>query len=132
MSPTPGTPRRVLVIGIKGSGGSGGSGDASAHDGLVERARALPPDGMLICIEGGRDAAARATAAFQAAGVAGRAHVMVGDPALFIGKVAGPFDVIVVCVDDDTAARVAPRLQRLLAPDGRIERVSPAADDPVG
>lgn len=123
MSPTSGFPRRVLVI-------SGAGGAAPA--GLIDRARALPPNGLLICIEGSRDAAARATAAIRAAGVGDRAHVMVGDPALFIGKVAGPFDAIVLCVDDDTATRVAPRLERLLAPGGRIERTGPAADDPVG
>lgn len=83
-------------------------------------ARALPSDGMMICIEGDRAAAARAVAAFAREGLSGRVSVMMGDPALFVRKVAGPFDLIVSAVDEAVRTRIAGRLGALLAPGGRI------------
>ena len=96
-------------------------GDSAGHVAL-RLARDVGPDGLLICLEGDRDAARRATDAFAREGVGGRASVMIGDPALFIRKVAGPFDLIAMRVDGATAARVEPQLARLLAPGGRVMR----------
>ncbi|HUR35375.1 MAG TPA: O-methyltransferase [Vicinamibacterales bacterium] len=57
-------------------------------------ARALPADGMLITMEKDAARAAIAKAHFERAGVADRVSIMVGDAALKIVKVAGPFDLI--------------------------------------
>ena len=82
----------------------------------------MVPGDLLICIDGDRAAAARAAEAFAREGLGDRANVMVGDPAPFIRKVAGPFDVIVVLVEASAAARIEPHLERLLAPGGRVIR----------
>ena len=94
----------------------------SAGRAALQLARDVRPDGLLICLDGDRDAARRATDAFAREGLGGRASVMIGDPALFIRKVAGPFDLIVLRVDDASAARVEAHLPRLLAPEGRVIR----------
>jgi len=57
-------------------------------------ARALPADGMLITMEKDAGRAAIAKANFERAGVADKVSIMVGDAALKIVKVAGPFDLI--------------------------------------
>lgn len=57
-------------------------------------AGALPPDGMLITMEKDEARAKLAKANFERAGMADRVSVMVGDAALKIVKVAGPFDLI--------------------------------------
>lgn len=57
-------------------------------------AGALPPDGMLITMEKDEARATIAKANFARAGLADRVSVMVGDAALKIVKVAGPFDLI--------------------------------------
>jgi predicted O-methyltransferase YrrM len=110
VSQTSGRPRRVLIVGD------------SAGSVALRLAREVGTDGLLICLDGDRDAARRAAAAFANEGLGDRANVMPGDPALFIRKVAGPFDVIAIRVDDPTAARVEPHLARLLAPGGRVIR----------
>ena len=110
VSQTPDAARRTLVI---------GESDSAV---VLRLARATPSGGLLMCIDGDRDAAARAAAAFAREGVAGRAHVMPGDPALFIRKVSGPFDLIVMFDTPDAAARIEPHLPRLLAPGGRVVR----------
>ena len=111
MSQTNSAARRILVV-----GGSEGAR-------VLSLARTLASDGMMICIEGDRDAAARATAAFEAERLRDRVSVMVGDPALFVRKVAGPFDLIVVQVAEGEArARVEAHLPRLLAPGGVVQR----------
>ena len=97
----------------------------SAGRAALRLAHDVGSDGLLICLDGDRDAAGRAAGAFAREGLGGRASVMIGDPALFIRKVAGPFDLIVMRVDDAIAARVEPHLARLLAPGGRVIR----ADD---
>ncbi|MDQ3170010.1 MAG: class I SAM-dependent methyltransferase [Acidobacteriota bacterium] len=103
--------RRILII-----GGTAGAG-------VLALARGLGADGMLICIEGDREAAARATATFARENLRDRVSVMVGDVALFIRKVSGPFDLIVVQVaEDDARARVEAHLPRLLAPGGVVQR----------
>ena len=103
--------RRILVVG------------RSDGAGVLALARTVGPDGRMICIEGDRAAAARATAVFARAGLRDRVSVMVGDPALFVRKVAGPFDLIDVQGADDAArARVESHLARLLAAGGVVQR----------
>jgi predicted O-methyltransferase YrrM len=101
-------PGRILIVG------------ASEGEAVLALALALPPDGRMICIEGDRAAAARAVESFTREGLAGRVSVMTGDPALFVRKVAGPYDLIAVAVDPVAAARIGGRLASLLAPGGRI------------
>lgn len=110
MSQPADTPRRVLIVGTV------------TIDEAVARARGIPEDGLLICIEGDRRIAATLTEAFAREGVSARAHVMTGDPALFIRKVAGPFDLIVLGGDETTAARLAGHVERRLAAGGRVVR----------
>lgn len=81
-------------------------------------ARAIPADGVLFCIEPAREAAARAVEAFRREGLAERVNVIVGDPPLFLRKVAGPFDLIVVAAD--YKPRLTDRLEGKLAAGGRI------------
>ena len=57
-------------------------------------AGALPPGGMLITMEKDPERAAIAKSNFERAGLADRVSIMVGDAALKIVKVAGPFDLI--------------------------------------
>lgn len=85
---------------------------------MLALARDLPDGGVLFCIEPDRAAAARAAEAFARAGFGDRAHILVGDPPLFIRKVAGPFDLIAVAPGH--AARLAGRLEGKLAAGGRI------------
>jgi predicted O-methyltransferase YrrM len=96
--------RRILVVGASDGGW------------VLDLARGVPPDGLVICIDGDRAAAARATSAFAREGLRDRAHVILGDPALAIRKVAGPFDLIALAGCDQLAGRV----RGLLAPGGRI------------
>ncbi len=74
--------RRILEIGT-----------AIGYSGIW-LARALPADGMLITMEKDAARAAEAKANFERAGVADRVSIMVGDAALKIVKVSGPFDLI--------------------------------------
>src|SRR5687767_9016996 len=99
---------RILVVG------------ASEGDAVLALARSLPAGGLMICIEGDRAAAARAVEAFSREDLGGRVSVMTGDPALFLRKVAGPYDLIAVALDPVAAARIGGRLASLLAPGGRI------------
>jgi predicted O-methyltransferase YrrM len=94
---------RLLAIGV---------GDAD------DLARRLGARGMLIAFEGDPRRAELARESFARAGVGDRAHVMVGDPALLLSKVAGPFDVIVV--DGDARPRLAGRLAPLLRQGGVV------------
>jgi hypothetical protein len=97
-------PRRVLVVGA--------SDDAR----VMAAARALPSGGMLICIERDRAAGARAAGAFASEGLP--AHVMIGEPHLFVRKVSGPFDLILTAGAID--APLAAQLERKLASEGLI------------
>lgn len=74
---------RVLVI---------GEDDRSR---LEATAAALPADGMLICMQQDAGRAAEARSAFAASGRGDSASVMVGDPARFLHKLSGPFDLVV-------------------------------------
>lgn len=106
--------RNVLVVG------------ESASDGVLALARALPEGGRLICLDGDRAAAARARAVFAARGLGECVSVITGDPALFLGKVAGPFDLIVIAVPAELRARVDAHLARLSAPGARVQYGWPA------
>ena len=75
-------------------------------------AGALPPGGMLLTMEMDAGRASEARANFARAGVADRAHVMVGDAVLLLAKVAGPFDVI---FQDGAKRLYTPMLDRLAA-----------------
>lgn len=88
---------------------------------MLALARAVAPPGRMICIDGDRDAARRASAALAREGLGDRVHVIVGDPALFVRKVAGPFDRIVIVADGDARARIAAHLPRLAAPECRVQ-----------
>ncbi len=57
-------------------------------------AGALPKHGMLITMEKDPDRAALAKSNFERAGLSDRVSVLVGDAALKITKVSGPFDLI--------------------------------------
>jgi predicted O-methyltransferase YrrM len=99
-------PRRVLVVG------------ASDDPRVVAVARALPADGLLICIEPDREAARRAVAAFEHERLSGRSNVMIGEPSLVARKVSGPFDLILTAAAPDE--RLSGQLQSRLAPGGLI------------
>jgi predicted O-methyltransferase YrrM len=75
-------------------------------------AGALPPGGMLLTLEADPDRAAEARANFARAGLADRSHVMVGDAALVLAKVSGPFDLI---FQDGDKLQYGPALDRLVA-----------------
>lgn len=91
---------------------------ASRGSKVLDAARAVPENGLLICLEGDRKAAAEAVAGFEREGVARRASVMVGDPALFVRKVSGPFDLILVAPGWE--GRLDSQLRAKLAAGGRI------------
>ncbi len=100
--------RRVLEIGT----GVGYS--------AIWLARALPPDGWLVSFE---IDPARATAAaenFARAGVADRAHVMVGDARRLLSKVSGPFDLVFNDGDKRQHEAVHERLVELVRPRGLL------------
>ena len=91
---------------------------ASDDPRVMAAARALPDDGLLICLEPDRQAAARAAQAFDREGLARSANVMIGDPSLVARKVRGPFDLILTAAPPD--ARLSPQLEERLAPGGLI------------
>ena len=74
--------RRILEIGT-------GPGQTT-----LQLASALPADGMLITIEPDPAVAAQTRRIFSAAGLGDRISVIVGEPARFLHKVRGPFDVV--------------------------------------
>jgi predicted O-methyltransferase YrrM len=90
---------RVLEIGT-------GSGHAT-----LALAAALPADGLLITMEADAGKAQLARRRFAEAGYADRINVIVGEPARFLHKLRGPFDVIYLNV----AAASAPPRDRVLA-----------------
>ena len=82
-------------------------------------ARSLPDDG-LFSIEVDPRRAAMARAHLEAAGLGDRAHVIVGDPARMVHKVAGPFDVIFDAGDRRQYGPLLDRLVTLLRPGGML------------
>jgi len=83
-------------------------------------ARALPQGGMLITFEIDPRRAARAKANFARAGVAERTSVMIGDAALLLAKVQGPFDLIFQDGDKRQYESMLDRLTALLRPGGLL------------
>ena len=98
--------RRVLEIGA-------GTGRRT-----LRLARSLPEDGGLLSIEIDPGRAATARTRLADAGLGDRAHVIVGDPARMVHKVAGPFDVIVDAGDPRQRGPLLDRLAALLQPGG--------------
>ena len=101
--------RRILEIGT-------GDGEKT-----LALAKDLTEDGLLITMERDPSAAAAARRRFSAAGHGDRISVIVGEPARFLHKLRGPFDVIVDNDPDDTALRHA-RLIAMLSPGGVLIR----------
>ena len=94
---------RILEIGT-------GSGE-----GTLKLAASLDADGLLITMEPDASLAAEARRKFADARLADRISVIVGDPARFLHKLRGPFDLIVQRHPDAT---LRTRLQALLAAGG--------------
>jgi len=102
--PGPGAAKALLV--------GGGGPDAE------RLASGLAPDAQVICFAADRSAGEAVRAAIRARLPAARVAVMLGDPALLVHKVSGPFDLIL-----DAHPGGAPRhdrLRALLAKDGRL------------
>jgi predicted O-methyltransferase YrrM len=74
--------------------------------------RALPPGGMLLTMEIDDERAREARQNIARAGLSDRVNVMVGDAALLVAKVAGPFDFI---FQDGHKRLYEPLLDRLIA-----------------
>ena len=81
-------------------------------------ATALPDDGLLISLERDAGRAGRAREHLRAAGLDGRASVMVGDAARYLHKIAGPFDLIFQDGDKPGYLTMLVRLHDLLRPGG--------------
>ena len=101
--------RRILEIGT-------GNGD-----GTLALAQQLAVDGLLITMEPDPSRAAGARERFKAAGFGDRISVIAGEPARFLHKLGGPFDLI---VDNDPGREAAlhARLMSLLSPGGVLIR----------
>ena len=99
---------RVLALGI-GARRVLEIGTAIVYSG-IGLAGALPSDGMLLTMEKDPERARTARLNFERAGVADRANVIVGDAALMLTKVSGPFDLI---FQDGSKALYVPMLDRL-------------------
>jgi predicted O-methyltransferase YrrM len=93
--------------------------EVGTGDGRVTLALAatLPIDGLLITMEPDAAAAAAARQQFAAAGFANKISVIVGEPARFLHKLRGPFDVIVRRVADEPGT-LRDRLAAMLRPGG--------------
>ena len=100
--------RRVLEIGT-----------AVGYSGIW-MAGALPPDGMLITMEKDPDRARVAREHFARAGLADRVSVIVGDAALKLVKVSGPFDLIFQDGAKPLYSTLLDRLVGLLRPGGLL------------
>ena len=101
--------RRILEIGTGGG------------DGTLALAATVPPDGLLITMEADAASAAAARQRFSAAGLSDRVSVIVGEPARFLHKIRGPFELIVQNDPEDRDG-LHERLIALLAPGGVLIR----------
>jgi len=81
-------------------------------------ARSLPRDGRLISIELDPNRARLARKHLEEAGFSDRASVIIGDAALMVHKVAGPFNVIFNDGDTQQYPQLLDRLVSLLRPGG--------------
>ena len=95
-----------------------GTGDGER---TLELAATLPPDGLLIGMEADPALATEARERLGDAGFADRVSVIVGEPARFLHKIRGPFDLI---VQNDSTDRdgLHERLIALLGPGGVLIR----------
>ena len=92
-----------------------GTGDG---DGTLSLAASLEPGGLLITMEPDAAVAAEARRRFADAGLANQISVIVGEPARFLHKIRGPFDLIVY---RESYASLRERLEALLAAGGIIK-----------
>lgn len=83
-------------------------------------ARALPDGGRLVTVEHNPETAEIARKNFEAAGVAGRVKVEVGDALEVLGRVRGPFDFIFNDIDKVHYLEVLPHCLRLLRAGGLL------------
>jgi predicted O-methyltransferase YrrM len=83
-------------------------------------AGALPATGSLLTMEMNTERAREARANFERAGLADRVNVIVGDAALMLAKVAGPFDIIFQDGDKQLYSPLLDRLVALLRPGGLL------------
>jgi predicted O-methyltransferase YrrM len=84
-------------------------------------AQALPAASQLITVEANQQVARTAREQIAAAGLSNRAVVMIGPPARFLHKIAGPFDLIVhIGVDDHADEPFRSRLAALLENGGTL------------
>ena len=83
-------------------------------------AQSLPPDGRLISFEIDPSRAQLARGHLNEAGLGDRVSVMVGNAALLVHKVAGPFDVIFNDGDKRQYPQLLDRLVTLLRPGGAL------------
>lgn len=83
-------------------------------------ARSLPDDGGLFSIEIDPRRAAMARVHLEEAGFGDRAHVIVGDAARMVSKVAGPFEVVFNAGDRRQYGPLLDRLVSLLRPGGML------------
>ncbi len=65
----------------------------------VHFARALPPDGRVICTDGDPENARVAKQFFREAGIAERVEFRVGDAVSILNEYPGPFDIILMDID---------------------------------
>jgi predicted O-methyltransferase YrrM len=100
--------RRVLEVGTLG----GYSG--------VWLARALPPGGRLVTIEGSEKHAAFARRSFDRAGVADRVDLRVGDALDVLTELSGPFDAVFLDADKAPLPGYFQEADRLLRPGGLL------------
>ena len=109
---------RVLAASI-GAGRVLEIGTAIGYSGIW-LAGALPAGGMLLTMEMNQDRARTARANFSRAGLADRAHVIVGDAHTTLAKVSGPFDLIFQDGDKSLYVPMLDRLVDLLRPRGLL------------
>jgi len=109
---------RVLAMGI-GARRVLEIGTAIGYSGLW-LAGALPEDGQLFTFEMDPSRAEIARTNFDRAGLGDRVHVIVGDAALLVAKVSGPFDLIFQDGDKKLYSPLLDRLVALLRPGGLL------------
>jgi predicted O-methyltransferase YrrM len=92
-------------------------------------AAALPPDGLLLAIVPDGAAAAAARTAIARAGHGHKSTVIAGDPARYLHKIAGPFDLMLLHGGASDYNLLHERLVRLLAPGATLIADRRAATD---
>jgi predicted O-methyltransferase YrrM len=82
----------------------------------------LAPAATVICFAPDRAAAEGVKKAITARARDARVSVMIGDPALLVHKVSGPFDLIALAADARSAAKKQrERLRAMLREDGELD-----------